>query len=159
MHLGSVTFLAFFTTPIRWTGELTMQKRCIWSNEKGEPLKEITVTTLSPFATRTRKETVFVSPEHESEFRQFNAHVLRYGRVLVGIIVAGTVLLVGFALSGSSLGAGLTTIAMGIVTLLFPFATPETVQVHGLRRSIQMSRRLGMLGIGIGILAILLGAN
>lgn len=136
-----------------------MQKRCIWSNEKGEHLKEITVTTLSPFATRTREETVFVSPEHEREFRRFNAYELRYGRLFVGIILAGTVLLAAFALGGSSLGAGLTMIAIGVVTLLFPFATPQTVRIHGLRRSIQMSRRLGMLGVGLGVLAILLGSN
>lgn len=136
-----------------------MQKRCIWSNEKGDHLKEIKVTTLSPFATRTREETVFISPEHESEFRRFNTYELRYGRLFVAIILAGTVLLTAFALAGSSLGAGLTTIAMGILTLLFPFATPETVRIHGLRSSIQMARRLAMLGMGLGVLAILLGSN
>jgi uncharacterized membrane protein YkgB len=156
MHLGPVKFSE---TPTGYTGEFAMKARCIWSNEKGEHLREIKVSTLSPLATRTREETVFVSPEHEREFRRFNTYELRYGRLFVGIILAGTVLLAAFALAGSSLGAGLTTIAMGIATLLFPFATPETVRIHGFRRSIQMSRRLGMLSVGLGVLAILLGSN
>lgn len=133
-----------------------MQRRCIWSNERGEHLKEITATTLSPFAAHKREQRVWVMPEHEAEFRRFNAYELRYGRLFVGLVLAVIILLVVFVVTGSALGAGLTTIGVGILSLIFPFATPETVQLHGTRKSIQMVRRLAVVGIGIGVLAILL---
>ena len=36
--------------------------------------------------------------------------------------------------------------------MVFPFATPETVRVIGVKASIQMARFLGVILIGLGVL-------
>lgn len=41
--------------------------------------------------------------------------------------------------------------AMGVIVLIFPFCTPQTTQVVGLKKSILIGRCLGILVIALGI--------
>lgn len=69
---------------------------------------------------------------------------------LIGMIIGFLVMLYGvLSDSDSIIGSGI--IIMGIVTVVLPFATPETVALLGYQKSRIVGRILGILLIIVGI--------
>lgn len=93
----------------------------------------------------------FVCPEHESRLRRYHTEVDRFGgwfMALLGIFVMALVL---FTMLESSVGVGLSVVFLGLVMIRFPFATPQTVQMIGVRASIWLARVGGVIILGLGI--------
>lgn len=134
------------------------KKRCIWSGRRGSGLKEITVESTDRFG-RVVERTFHVLPEHEEEFIAFNRYLVRYVRPFLWSVVNLTVAIVVLPLAALLMGAGerlvLTVVAVGVVLLgllmvVFPFSTPETVRWLGLRRARMVTRVMGFVTMGLG---------
>lgn len=130
--------------------------RCLWSNRTGEGLKEITLPTMDRFAIRMREERVYVLPEHEAELRRFNDYANRWGRLFLGLMLLGTLGILVFALDDNDLGIGLSIVLLGVLGVVFPFATPETVQALGVRSAVRTTR---ILSAGVTVLGVLVAAG
>jgi uncharacterized membrane protein len=134
-------------------GRSRIRPRCTWTGRHSDEVKEIRVETLDRWGIHTREETFGVLPEHEEELRRFVTYQRRFGRLFLLLMVLGTAVVIFVR---SNVGVGLTMIGLGVVTFAFPFATPETVQMIGMRKSIRSVRYLSILPILIGV-AFLLG--
>lgn len=130
--------------------------RCLWTNRTGEGLREITLPTLDRFAIRAREERVHVLPEHEAELRRFNDYANRYARLFLALMLLGTLALLVFALADSDSGVGVSIALLGLLGIVFPFATPETVQMLGMRSAIRTTR---IFGVGVAALGVLIAAG
>lgn len=121
-----------------------MHKKCIWSNQKNENLKELEVKNLN-----TKKiETVYVLPEFEQEFLSFYKFAEKYAnKFLIAVISLSFafvfVLVLPKSISPYFLSLGL--VLMGILCYLFPFVTPETVKMIGMKKSILTAKVLGII--------------
>lgn len=69
---------------------------------------------------------------------------------IIGIIIGFLVMFYG-VLSGSDFITGDGMIVMGIVAVVLPFATPETIVLFGCKKSKIVGRILGILLITVGI--------
>lgn len=142
-----------------------MKKTCIWTNLKTEKAKEITIKTVNRFGGGVHEKKVYILPEYEQQFRKFNAYVLRYSKFFL-ILVLGLpvipIVLTFFLYLEFITGTlilfvtGLVTFSIGITLILFPFSTPETVNIFGLKRAISIVRIMGVLVSLLGIGSILL---
>ncbi|EEG75113.1 hypothetical protein [[Clostridium] hylemonae] len=95
----------------------------------------------------------FCCNECENNFRQLvekDNRKIKY--FILEIIVAFLVMLYGI-LSNSDFITGTGIILMGIVVVLLPFTTPDTIAFFGYRKSKFIGRILGMLLIVVGIWA------
>lgn len=134
-------------------------KKCIWSGRKSENLKRVRLKSLDRFTTPIEK-TFYVLPEHEQELRKFNDRFVNYSRnCLYGIIgltlltVAVSLAFAAFSISKKllAIAIGLILFAMGTLIIVFPFATPETVQWLGIRKSKITVRILGLSTVALGM--------
>ena len=139
-------------------------QRCIWTGKKSEQLIAVKLQTLDRFSFPTVK-TFHVSPQHEHKLRQFNQKLLTYGRPFLYMMIALTGLLIISVIAISPFPkyqflmlpvAGTITASIGILIAILPFSTPETIKWLGLRRSIKITRMLGIFTIIMGITMIFL---
>ncbi|MFD2531795.1 hypothetical protein [Gracilimonas halophila] len=140
------------------------KQKCIWSGKKTTDVKPVTLETLDRFTIPTEK-TFYVLPEFESKLREFNDRFITYGRTFLYLIIGLTILLVVvpllvLALSVSEkfllLVTGFITSLMGIVVVIFPFTTPETIHWLGIRKAQKIGRFVGFLTLILGIVIIFL---
>ena len=127
-----------------------MSERCIWSNRKDPGTREITLT---PVNRLSRPETVWVCPAHEPQFRAFHAYAERYGGwflALFGLLVSGAFLSIPLGIS-EEIVAGVIAFCFGALMVVFPFATPQTVQMLGVRTSVLLVRVGGVVLFGYGL--------
>jgi hypothetical protein len=131
------------------------EKRCVWSHRHDPGTRPITLRPGERYA----EETVWVCPAHEEQFRRFYAYAARYGSTFIALI--GLIVLAGFGLVlfESSVGLGLLLMGIGAVMLVFPFATPQTVQMLGVRTSVWLVRLGGLLMIGFGLYELVRAAG
>lgn len=123
--------------------------RSIWTGRHTDRLVEVTVPGISRFGKVRGVLQVLVEPEHEAETRRFFDYAARFGRLFLALVLVSTaILLAGAFVSPRDFVAGQLLVALGLlalggVVLVFPFATPETVAMVGLRRSIRLARAAG----------------
>lgn len=129
---------------------MTVQPRCIWSNERHDDLKEVTVLTRDRFARNPQPRTFYVMPEQEEQFRRFSAFALRYSPLFLILMAALLLAMIVLSVLGSEVAVGVTVVLIGLLFVVFPFSTPETVQMMGLRKSIRLARGLGVLTAALG---------
>lgn len=89
---------------------------------------------------RHAPETYRVCPAHEEEFRRFHARTARCGYrffALFVLLMAAGFVLVPFA---SDVTVGIFLAVLAVVMLVFPFATPQTVRLMGVRASVWLVR-------------------
>ena len=105
-------------------------------------------------------EHLHVLPEHEEALREFVERARRFGRPFLLSVLAFTLGMVAAVVLGSldvwsspvTAGiAGTLLSLLGLLLVIFPFATPETVQAFGVCRSILIVRVLGLLALVAGI--------
>lgn len=130
---------------------------CHWCGSSDGELKTITVETPTRLGASTKEETVSVHAEHEEKLRAFNEKTRALGkRFLILALLFGAVLpMVGAGLlplvSGAVVSSviGVSTVAPGVVLYLYPFATPETIEMFGVKKSVRLVR-----GLAIGIVPL-----
>lgn len=134
-----------------------MTPKCIWTNQRSDRLKEIEIETAGRFGAGRKKETVYVLEEHEQKVRNFASHVdrnaLRFTLFMLALPFVGVVAALLTAINefiGLVVVGGMLVL-LGIVLIVYPFATPLTVKVLGLRRSILIARFSGVVIILMGI--------
>lgn len=132
---------------------------CIWTGRRDARVKAITLKTLDRFSVPT-EETFYVLPEYEQSLRKFNGRLVDWGRSflklifgLILLMLISVLLALIFSVSNSMVlyAVGINTSLIGLVIVLFPFATPETVKWMGLKRAIIAVRTTGFLTIIFGI--------
>lgn len=125
-------------------------KKCIWTNQKSENLKELEVTNLN-----TKKiETVYVLPEFEQEFLNFYKFAEKYANKSLIAVMSLTFSLVFVVILPKSIipyFLSLGLFLMGVLCYFFPFVTPETVKMLGMKKSIITAKFLGVIIALIGV--------
>ena len=143
-----------------------MAERCLWTFQRDDRVIPITVDAPALFGGRTRPTTVHVLPEYEADLRAYLTLAARYGRAMLASILGLTAVIVVFAVLAVVLGwpdrlvavvVGGLTAAIGLVLVAFPFSTPQTIQVVGLRTSMRWARWVGWFTVAVGALITLLG--
>lgn len=144
-----------------------MKKTCIWTNLKTDKAKEISIIALNRFGGGVHEKKVYILPEYEQQFRKFNTYMLRYSKLFL-ILVLGLpvipIILTFFLFFELITGTlilfvtGLLTFSIGITFILFPFPTPETVNMFGLKRAVSIVKIMGALVslFGIGSISLLI---
>lgn len=125
--------------------------RCIWSGQRDAGTREV---VLRPDPVH-RPEAFAVCPAHEAEFLAFHERVFRRQyRFLAGMGVI-VVAAIAAALIGEPWAAAIALVFAGTVVFVYPFATPQTVALVGVRRSIALARGLALLTVGLGVYLLL----
>jgi len=140
-----------------------MTSKCIWSNKEDERVKEITVLATDSFGLNPQEKTFFVLPEYEDDFRRFMDREVRYSRLFLGLVgLSLLILLVGVLLSAAEGGhpgptvIGFSLLFLGVVIILLPFSTPETVRMMGIAKAVRFVRFFGGVIICLGAFVIVL---
>lgn len=101
-------------------------------------------------------------PEHEARLRRFYDRVRRYALLFMALVCISLASLLGAALWGAA-GSGLagylfvgTFASIGLLMFIFPFCTPETVEMIGVAKSILVAKIAGgvIFAIGSTVLAM-----
>ena len=133
--------------------------KCIWSGKKSERVKPVTLKTLNRITSPTEK-TFYVLPEHEQKLRNFNHEFVQNGKMFLMIILSITFLMAFVALMAAFLPGsenilisivGISVSSIGITLVKYPFATPETVQLFGIKKSVQIVKISGYIITLIGL--------
>jgi hypothetical protein len=136
--------------------------RCVWCNRTDGEMRTVTV-----LAEGRERRTVTVHAAHEAPFLAWHARVASdTPRFVMTIAFTPLVLLVAVgvaALVGRpavALVLGLAATALAVVMWTHPYATPQTVRLVGVRRSIALARAgallMGLVGL---VAAIAVGAE
>ncbi len=135
------------TTNVAEARPESVEKRCIWSHKRDPGTRPIALK----LGERYLEETYWVCPAHEAEFRRFYNQAARHGNLFLGLI--GLIVIAGFGLVlfESAIGLALLLLSIGVVMLALPFATPQTVQMLGVRTSVWLVRVGGVVMLGLGI--------
>lgn len=139
---------------------------CVWSHETSDRVVPVRLDVPSNTGGARTERTLHVLPEHEADLRAYNERVARHGRtflratlglsaVLLGVAVGGAVGGWSEALVGAIVGFGVS--AIGWLMIIFPFVTPTTIDLMGIRRSMWLARGLGAITVGLGIWVALAG--
>lgn len=130
-----------------------MTQRCAWTAERADELTEVWLTVPNRWGGSPHEQRFLVSPEHESELRSYAHRLTRFGRLYVTLMVVFVLAAIAFAVLGSRTGEVASLLGMGVILVAFPFATPETVRIEGVRSSVRHTRIAGaaltVLGIGL----------
>jgi hypothetical protein len=122
-----------------------MQK-CEWCKKQSDELKEIAILSTSLFGGKRHEIAYFVCKGHESILCRFYDRVQRYALLfLVLILISLLGLIVSFCLNNywSEYLSVASLVSMGLVMVVFPFSTPETVAMLGVAKSIKIVRVIG----------------
>lgn len=137
---------------------VSSQHRCIWSGVESSRVKKVTLSTVDRIAKSTT-QTFYVLPEHEEKLRRFNHNLVKYGRMFLVLIIGFCLMLpvavltvLAFSLPDAwvLISTGVITMLLGLTVIRFPFSTPETIQWLGIKKSIHVTRTIGLLTISLG---------
>lgn len=131
-----------------------MSKRCIWSNRNDPGTREVMLEPKNRFS---RPEAIQVCPAHESQVREYYDYCEGYGGwflALHGLLAFGSLILWALGVPENAVAGGLF-IGAGVLVLVFPFATPQTVEMMGVYPSVTLVRVIGVGMIGGVILSVL----
>ncbi len=129
--------------------------RCLWCNQRGGALENVGL----PSELDGQSEGT-VHAEHRQPLVSFMELVERRKNLFVGLVLALVFLMMNSTILGLAVGwtvgvlvMGVTLLGLGAVTWFMPFATPQTVQMMGVRRSIIVARACAA---GVGIFGLVL---
>ena len=124
-----------------------MVRRCAWSNRLSEDLKDVIIVAPDRLGLRPEPRTFYVLPEYEPDLRRFMERVSRFGLAFVLLMILLSIAVV-MAAAISHRFVGLAVGLMGVMLVVFPFATPQVVNAIGIQKSITFARSLGVGLIG-----------
>ncbi len=102
------------------------------------------------FGVRPAPKTFFVLPEYEEKLRQFVQRGQRFGLAFLTSMLVLTLAIPIAALTRRYVLAGALVASEGLLMIVFPFATPETVNRLGFGASIALVRVVAFFVILIG---------
>lgn len=121
-----------------------MQGRCAWTNKQSDQCKEVTLVAPNRLGLQPKPRTFQVLPEHEPELRRFISRLERFG-LLFALSVLSISIAMAFAAALGQYALIPWLVALtGVLLIVFPFATPETVSLMGFRTSIIVVRFFGL---------------
>ena len=125
------------------------KKRCLWcGKETGESPRQI---TLPAKRSASPGESAIVCSEDCGQYALETLQSVRKNSYLFMIgIVSGLVLAVLGGFSRALRPAGVLVI--GLTVLLFPFVTPQTVQIFGLQKGMLLGRVIGIILVVMGVI-------
>lgn len=123
----------------------------MWSNSLDDPVRDVEIEMLNRWGTRVEPKVVPVCPAHEPAVREFAALVTGWGRLFMPLLLVLLVVMIVGSFVASLALVGASVIALGALAVIFPFATPETVQMMGLQNSIRSARILGLVTVALGL--------
>lgn len=112
----------------------------------------VTVTNL--WGTKAQRVSVQVHAEHSEKARRYFSKVRRFARVFLGSMALGLAAPAVFLTFGWLPGLSATVVYLGVVMWLFPFCTPTTIEMLGIRRSVRLARASALLFIAGGFLLL-----
>lgn len=117
----------------------------------------VTVPARNRLARKPREATLWVLPEHAEELRRFMTAWDRRGPAVLAAlaILSATALAGAFAGGVALVGASVT--AIGALVAAFPFVSPETTLLLGMRRAIAVGRAGGLAVAALGAAVLALG--
>lgn len=135
-------------------------RKCAWCNKQNNELKEIAVLSTNLFTSKRREISYFVCPEHELKLRRFYGQVRRYALLFLGLITLSLIGLITPTIYSDSYWSGYLFItsftSIGLVLILFPFCTPETISMTGVAKSIKIARIIGGVIFALGTIGLVL---
>jgi hypothetical protein len=131
---------------------LKMKFKCLWCGIKKEDLFEEEIKYKNQIL-----KAYFCNKKHINETIKFIQFAEKhYWHFFIGIIVFFIVGLIIMLNGFINLGALIALAGLGLTIIIFPFATPQTNELLGLKRSIIIVRFLGIICILIGVVFFLL---
>lgn len=132
--------------------------KCIWTGKRDASVKPVTLQTLDRFTIPTEK-TFHISGEYEQELYRFNEKYRKYGRFFLYTVICLTFLIIAVPLALAATGIsdliltsiGTITALTGILIVIFPFPTHETVHRLGLDSAQKLVRTAGYLTVLVGL--------
>ena len=128
---------------------------CAWAGVAADDLEPVELETVDRFGRRAGPRVFWVRPRHRDAFLAHGARVRRWGRWLLPFLVVGVALMVAGAAFAGPIGLGFGLGLLGILFVALPFATPETVEMLGVRKSVAVVRGMGVAMAVAGVLLIL----
>lgn len=121
-----------------------MRGRCAWTNRESDQLKEVILVAPNRLGLEPKPRAFYVLPEFEPSLRSFVERFRRFGLVFLSSILLLTIgMVVAAGLQQLSVIAAMVAL-MGVLIIVLPFATPETVKRFGFRTSIIIVRIIGV---------------
>lgn len=105
---------------------------------------------------RSESESDFCNIECEVKYKKYISKEKKYASIALILIFLPLVLLFFIIIDPQNTYAyvGLVILLEGIVFMIFPFATPETITAIGVKRSVQMVRGISLICIVVGTLLL-----
>jgi hypothetical protein len=134
--------------------------RCIWCNRDDQSARAVTLPMIDRWGGNPTERTFAVHPEHEEAFRRFARLANRNGRRFIFGVVGTSLAMLVVPMGVIALGldprlvrlvVGGGTALIGAMTLVWPFATPETVGMMGIERSARLARVVGGVVVLLGL--------
>lgn len=124
----------------------TRPPKCLWSGRRDAGTRNVVIDPGPGF----RGEATPVCPVHEAALVAFIRHTHRVQyRFLAGVGLVTALALVA-SLSERPALITLVVFCFGVVILAWPIATPQTVQLIGVRRSVLLVRGFGVAALAWG---------
>lgn len=143
--------------------ETKMENRCIWCNKKSDNLRQVAIIKSNRYALRPQKESFYVHRSHERQFRSFANKVKRHGKSLLYLFVSAIIALIGFEIILITydrviglVGISIVTTIMGLMFILFPFATTGTIKKIGASTATKLVKTAGIAIVAVGIYLLIL---
>lgn len=127
------------------------ERRCAWTYIQSSQVKEVRVEWINKFTPSEEDKILYVLPQYEARLRNFLDFAKRFWRTFLLLVTTETIAILVGAIFHNQMLIGASFISMGLTLIIFPFATPITMDLLGVRGSIAIAR---VTGIGV----ILLGA-
>jgi len=98
----------------------------------------------------------YCGPECQKKCDDFQTHVDKHGIKMLFLLFGSMLFLVPTLAFGELFYMGAMLASMGLVIIIFPFGTGDSVQMWGLRKTVRIVRILGLAMALIGLLMMLL---
>ena len=125
----------------------------MWCNRKSNELREIFIQDTN----RPLDEiSCFVCSEHEQKFRKFFDRAKRYALPFIGLMVLSMISMI-IAGGYSAMNVFIASFAsIGLIIIIFPFCTPQTINMIGVAKSIIIARIIGGIIFASGVIALVI---
>ncbi len=141
-----------------------MKPLCLWTGKRDDRAIAVEIPGTNRWGKPEGNETAHVLPEHADELRAYAEQAQRHGASFLFWVLGLSALTLPLSVlavmeavpeSVTLLLMGTVVVAMAVPIYVYPFATPETIAMLGVRRSIHIvhvcSWIMGMTGIGMMI--------
>jgi hypothetical protein len=132
----------------------------MWCNKQNNELREIFVPSTNLSASNRREISYFVCSEHEQKLRKFLDQASRYALLFIGLMVLSLISLIisgGYSDRYWSENLFIASFAsMGLILIIFPYCTPQTIAMIGAAKSIIIARILGGIIFALGTIGLVL---